>query len=119
MTGLILDTHTCIWYLARDVRLSQLALQAIRDAVASEDRCYVPSICLVETTYLAEKGRIPESSHRRLLEALDAPNRPGLKINDLAFKTVNPVSGVYAKLPVPFPSRSMRSRPRRLSEAVV
>ena len=74
MTGLILDTHTCIWYLVRDVRLSQSALQAIRDAVASEDRCYVPSICLVETAYLMEKGRIPESSYGRLLEALDTPN---------------------------------------------
>jgi PIN domain nuclease of toxin-antitoxin system len=32
------DTHSSIWYLARDPRLSRRALGAIREAVSAQDR---------------------------------------------------------------------------------
>jgi PIN domain nuclease of toxin-antitoxin system len=73
-TGLVLDTHTSIWYLVGDRRLSRIALQAIREIISAGERCYVPSICLVEATYLAEKGRIPQPDFSELIRALDDPD---------------------------------------------
>jgi PIN domain nuclease of toxin-antitoxin system len=73
-TGLVLDTHTSIWYLVGDRRLSGIALRAIREIISAGERCYVPSICLVEATYLAEKGRIPQPDFSELIRALDDPD---------------------------------------------
>jgi PIN domain nuclease of toxin-antitoxin system len=36
----------------------------------------VPSICLVELTYLVEKGRLPMAARDRLIQALDDPDTP-------------------------------------------
>jgi PIN domain nuclease of toxin-antitoxin system len=37
---------------------------------------YVPSICLVELTYLAEKARLPFAARQVLMNALDDPSGP-------------------------------------------
>lgn len=84
MTDLVLDTHTSFWYLANDARLSRLALKTIRAAVSARKRCFVPSICLVEATYLVERNRIPESSYRLLEDALENPES-NLAISPLDF----------------------------------
>jgi PIN domain nuclease of toxin-antitoxin system len=55
-TGLVLDTHTSIWYLVGDRRLSRIALQAMREIISAGERCYVPSICLVERRTSPRKG---------------------------------------------------------------
>ena len=73
MNGLVLDTHAWIWYLANDRRLAAAALQRIRDTISQGNRCYVPSICLVEATYLVEKNRLPQSSFDQFLAALETP----------------------------------------------
>ena len=36
----------------------------------------MPSICLVELTYLVEKGRLPSAARDRLIRALDEPLAP-------------------------------------------
>ena len=36
----------------------------------------MPSICLVELTYLVEKGRLPSVARDRLIRALDEPLAP-------------------------------------------
>ncbi|MFN0101118.1 MAG: type II toxin-antitoxin system VapC family toxin [Bryobacteraceae bacterium] len=69
-TSLVLDTHTAIWYLVLDARLSTEALRTIRAAATAGKRCFVPSICLVEATYLVEKNRIAEATFGLLREAL-------------------------------------------------
>ena len=38
----------------------------------------MPSICLVELTYLTEKGRLPGAARDRLIQALDDPTSPCL-----------------------------------------
>jgi hypothetical protein len=53
--------------------LSQTAMQALDLASASGEPIYVPSICLVELTYLVEKGRLPSVARDRLIRALDEP----------------------------------------------
>ncbi len=39
---------------------------------------HVPSICLVELTYLVKKGRLPAAARTPLIEALDDPVTPCL-----------------------------------------
>ncbi len=74
MPAVTVDTHAIVWYLSVDPRLSVNAAAAFDQAVSEGELIHVPSICLVELTYLVEKGRIPEIARQRLLKALDDPS---------------------------------------------
>ena len=76
MSSVVADTHTIVWYLANDARLSQTAMQVLDLASATGEPIYVPSVCLVELTYLVEKGRLPSLARERLVRALDEPFAP-------------------------------------------
>jgi PIN domain nuclease of toxin-antitoxin system len=76
MPGVVADTHTIVWYLSRDSRLSSTAHAALTAATTGGDLIHIPSICLVELTYLAEKGRLPSAAREALVEALDDPSGP-------------------------------------------
>ena len=70
----VADTHTVLWYLYDDPRLSQAA-QALMDAIdAARDQIAVSSIALAEMIYLTEKGRIAVEAMERVLAALDQPD---------------------------------------------
>ncbi len=45
-------------------------------ATVSGDPIFVPAICLVELTYLTEKGRLPAQARQLLTQALDDPEKP-------------------------------------------
>jgi PIN domain nuclease of toxin-antitoxin system len=74
MSAVAVDTHAIVWYLSNDKRLSGRATEALDQASASGDYIYVPSICLVELTYLIEKGRLPSIARERLIRAFDEPS---------------------------------------------
>ena len=74
MPGVAVDTHTIVWFLSSDSQLSTKARDVLRATTVAGDEIYVPSICLVELTYLAEKGRLP--ARDRLIQALDDPAVP-------------------------------------------
>src|SRR5580692_11113173 len=76
MPGVVADTHTIVWYLSKDSRLSSAAHAALTAATTGGDLIHIPSICLVELTYLAEKGRLPSAARESLVEALDDPSGP-------------------------------------------
>jgi PIN domain nuclease of toxin-antitoxin system len=76
MPAVVVDTHTIVWYLAADAQLSANAAEALDSATAAGERIHVPSICLVELTYLVEKGRLPVAARDRLIHALDDPTSP-------------------------------------------
>jgi PIN domain nuclease of toxin-antitoxin system len=76
MNAVVADTHSLVWYLANDPRLSPAAIAALDQATASGEPIYVPVICLVELTYLAEKGRLPLAARQSLADALDDPRSP-------------------------------------------
>jgi PIN domain nuclease of toxin-antitoxin system len=65
-----------VWYLSKDFRLSLAAHEALTTATTGGDLIHIPSICLVELTYLAEKGRLPSAAREALIEALDDPAGP-------------------------------------------
>ncbi len=58
MPSVAVDTHAIIWYLTRDPRLSRRAESTLDHATLEGCLIHVPSICLVEMTYLVEKGRL-------------------------------------------------------------
>lgn len=74
MPAVAVDTHAIVWYLADDARLSPRAAEAMDSATAAGDAIHVPSICLVELTYLVEKGRLPSVARERLIRALGDPD---------------------------------------------
>jgi len=70
----VADTHTVLWYLYDDPRLSQAA-EALMDAIdAAGDQIAVSSITLAEMIYLTEKGRIAAEAMERVLTTLDQPD---------------------------------------------
>jgi len=71
MLRAIADTHTLIWYLFRDNRLSKAAGAAIEEAAAAGDQVGFSSVSLAEIIYLIEKGRINAATLDRLLTAID------------------------------------------------
>lgn len=69
----VADTHTVIWYLYADPRLSPAAKAFIEAAAANGDQIGLSSITLIEMVYLIEKGRIAVESFTRLAAALEEP----------------------------------------------
>jgi PIN domain nuclease of toxin-antitoxin system len=70
MNWIAADTHATVWFLENDKRMTQTA----RDVLDNAERVLIPSICLVEMTYLIEKGRILAGSIPRLLAELEHPS---------------------------------------------
>jgi PIN domain nuclease of toxin-antitoxin system len=78
MPAVAVDTHAIVWYLSADPRLSARAADVLDSATAAGEFIHVPSICLVELTYLVEKGRLPATARDLLIGALDDPATPCL-----------------------------------------
>lgn len=74
MPHAVTDTHALIWYLQDDPRLSAAAGQCFDACSHDGGRIRVPSICVVEIVYLAEKGRIGQDTLSRLLSELAEPD---------------------------------------------
>lgn len=72
MPRAVADTHTVIWYIYDDARLSSTARAWIEKAAADGEQIAISSITLVEMVYLVEKGRIDAAALTRLAAELDA-----------------------------------------------
>jgi len=70
----VADTHTAIWYLYDDPRLSAAAGNFIEDAAAGGDQIVISSISLAEIIYLIEKRRLPPNAYQEVKAALDDPD---------------------------------------------
>src|SRR5260370_34997483 len=68
--AVVADTHAIVWYFSNSPRLSPAAAKALDDASAAGDPILIPSISLVELTYLVEKCRVPAEARKRLVDAL-------------------------------------------------
>jgi PIN domain nuclease of toxin-antitoxin system len=72
MIRAVADTHTIIWYLYNDPRLSPEGRGWLESAAPSGDQIALSSITLAEMVYLIEKARISETALSRLVQELDA-----------------------------------------------
>ncbi|MBV8902886.1 MAG: PIN domain protein, partial [Acidobacteriia bacterium] len=57
----VADTHTALWYLMKNPRLSTRAREFMDEAAAAGHGIAVSSISLAEVVYLIEKNRLPAS----------------------------------------------------------
>ena len=74
MIAAVADTHTALWHLFNDPRLSPPAAEFIAQAAAARRNIAVSSITLAEIVYLIEKGRLPAPAYTELMQALANPN---------------------------------------------
>ncbi len=74
MGALVIDTHVLIWSISDPGMLSPKAKAALELGVVEGAPTYIPSIALVEMTYLVEKDWIPEWSFQKVLATLQNPN---------------------------------------------
>jgi len=108
MIRAVADTHTVIWYLFRDARLSPTARGTIEDAAAAGEQVAFSSITLAEIVYLAERGRIQAETLERLLQAVDAGNSVLVEI---------PFDRSLARAMVGIPREQVRDLPDRMIAA--
>ena len=71
MIRAIADTHTIIWYLFADSRLSLTAKNTIEQIANDGYQVGISSITLTEIVYLEEKNRIPKNTLKILWFELD------------------------------------------------
>src|SRR5579871_5553273 len=69
----VADTHTALWHLFDDQRLSITATDFIARAAAARQKIAISSISLAEVVYLVEKKRFPASAYDDLKAALVDP----------------------------------------------
>jgi PIN domain nuclease of toxin-antitoxin system len=70
MITAVADTHSVVWYLFGDPRLSPRARATIDGAAKDGNRVAVSAITLAELVYLIEKNRLEPQVLDRLLELL-------------------------------------------------
>jgi PIN domain nuclease of toxin-antitoxin system len=70
----VADTHTVLWYLLKDTRLSSRAREFMDEAAADGNDIAVSAISLAEIVYLIEKNRFPASVYDDLKSALADSN---------------------------------------------
>lgn len=66
MISAIADTHTVIWYLYDDTRISEKAKRFIEATGEQGNQIGLSTITLVEIVYLIEKGRIENRAFTKL-----------------------------------------------------
>jgi PIN domain nuclease of toxin-antitoxin system len=74
MIAAIADTHTAVWYIFADSRLSAQAKATIDEAAGNGVYVGVSTISLVEVVYLVEKHRLASGTLERLTETLKNPH---------------------------------------------
>ena len=93
MPDFVTDTHGLIWYLEDSPRLGSGARQAFDACDRGDAIVYVPTMCLVEMTYLQEKGRISPDLIIRLDDELSR-GTSGLVIFPLTAEVAKTISDV-------------------------
>jgi len=74
MIAAVADTHTALWYLFDDGRLSNAGGDFIDNSAVAGSQIAVSSISLAEIVYLVEKNRLPTNAYADLKAALDDPD---------------------------------------------
>jgi PIN domain nuclease of toxin-antitoxin system len=69
----VADTHTALWQLFNDPRLSADARRFIDEAATSRRKIVISSISMAELLYLVEEGRLPQAAYDELAESLADP----------------------------------------------
>jgi PIN domain nuclease of toxin-antitoxin system len=66
----VADTHTALWHLFDDARLSASAEAVISEAAKARRKIAISTITSAEVVYLVEKNRPPSTAYEELTQAL-------------------------------------------------
>lgn len=113
MPDAVTDTHALIWYLQDDTRLSATAAKFFDDCQNDGGYIRVPSICLIEIVYLAEKQRISTETLQSFLQQLDAP-RSILQLSSLDLPVVLAMASTTPTMIRDMPDRIIAATALRL-----
>ncbi len=69
----VADTHSALWYLFNDARLSVAAGTFLDQAGAAGSHIIISAISLAEIVYLVEKRRLTPEAYEEIKAALDDP----------------------------------------------
>ena len=104
MIRAVADTHTIVWYLFGDPRLSRPALETMEEIAASDDHVAISSITLVEIVYLIEKAKLGVNALDQVDRALDDPN-PMLLVAPLEREVVTAMKDIERSVVPALPDR--------------
>jgi PIN domain nuclease of toxin-antitoxin system len=104
MTSIIADTHTIIWYLSGNLKLSEKAKKAIDNALDNHQSIYLSSITIVELVYLVEKNRLPIEALTRLVEAIKDTDM-GIIVIDLNLSIIEEMRKIPRSIVPDMPDR--------------
>jgi PIN domain nuclease of toxin-antitoxin system len=104
MTSLIVDTHTIIWYLSGNLKLSEKAKKTIDNALDNDQLIYLSSITIVELVYLVEKNRLPIEALTRLLEVIKDTDM-GIIVIDLNLSIIEEMRTIPRSIVPDMPDR--------------
>lgn len=76
----VVDTHTILWFLSGDSKLSATARNFIINASIAGDELAISSITLVEMVYLIEKGKIPAGRFTQMIRMTRQPSEGLIEI---------------------------------------
>ena len=118
MTAVVADTHTIIWYLRENARLSPAAMTALDAALTEGYSIYVSAISVVELGYLVERYRLPEEAFEQLINALSDPDT-GLAIAPLDLITAQTLRQIPRDVVPDMPDRIIAATALSLSLPLV
>ena len=72
----VADTHTALWHLFDDKRLSAAAEAFINEAATARRKIAISSLSLAELVYSIEKNRLPQSAYDALRTAASFGRQP-------------------------------------------
>jgi len=115
--GILLDTHTVIWYLIDPDKLSPAATAAIDSAFEMNAPLFVSAITLVEIVYLGEKRRIPEEAAASIIEALTGGD--GFTVVPIDISVVRTLASIPRDAVPDMPDRIIAATGRMLNIPIV
>ncbi len=104
MSRVVIDTHAVIWVMENSPQLSMVARAVIMDAYSRGFPVYVPSIVVVELTYLAERKRIPMNLFNQFQQNLKSADF-GFQVVPLDINVANTLQQISRDIVPDMPDR--------------
>ena len=104
MSDCITDTHGLIWYILNSSELSLTAKNLFISTANSGGNVFVPTISLVEITYLIEKNKFQPALLSRIISRLNNPNAE-LKPIELTVEIADNLSKIPRSIVTDMPDR--------------
>lgn len=113
------DTHSILWHLAKNRRLSRRARRAFVSANEGTVQILVPSMVLVEAIFLAQRQRVSEKQVAGLFSAVSEEARASFRIVPLDMAVAEAV-GHFGPAAIPdMPDRIIAATARALAVPLI